>query len=559
MDILDAVFLHIFYSSLMASVLILLVLSIKKVFNHRLGAIFHHVLWILVLIRLLMPVTFESPFSIFNLFDGRAQKIYNSQAINVISNGQENESGLFQNAHPSTERNIGEAVKTEVNAYSFILKVFSRIWLTGVLFLVLFSCAVTIKFKRRTKVFKRVTDPEIQSLVEQCNQKVKIKKSIPVYMDAYFKSPCISGVIHPGIYLPEDISSRVGQHELKHILLHELAHYRRKDLFYSFLATLAALIHWFNPLVWLAAKKMRVDREIACDACVMEMLGEEERVSYGTTIIHLVNLFANGHKQLNLASFYETNSQLERRISMIKIFKKGSYRISAVAIICCMVIGAVMLTDAVGTGGEKNNNISKIKEKLVLIDPGHGGDDPGAVYSPENTDADAAQIKEKDLNLEISLMLYDMLKESGIRVELTRYEDLALELADRVEMANHLDASLFISIHNNAAPDQSANGTLTMFNPAKDYASYGITGERAAQLLHEEMVGELETADGGLQEMSKSKVLSDTKMPSVIAQVAYITNESDRQKLMTEEFRKKAAQALHDGVIKVLYEMEDKV
>lgn len=194
----------------------------------------------------------------------------------------------------------------------------------------------------------------------------------------------------------------------------------------------------------------------------------------------------------------------------------------------------------------------------MLIDPGHGGDDPGAVYSLENTDADAAQIKEKDLNLEISLMLYDMLKESGVRVELTRYEDLALELADRLEMANRLDASLFISIHNNAAPDKSANGTLTMFNPSKDYASYGITGERAAQLLHEEMVGELETADGGLQKMSKSKVLSDTKMPSVIAQVAYITNESDRQKLMNEEFRKKAAQALHDGILKVLFEMEDK-
>lgn len=236
-----------------------------------------------------MPVAFESTFSIFNFFEGRAQKFSNSQAIDYTRNGQENESGLFQNSRPSTERNIGEAVKTEVKTYSFLLKVFSRIWLTGVLFLVLFSCAVTIKFKRRTKVFKRVTDPEIQSLVEQCSQKVKIKKSIPVYMDSYFKSPCISGAIHPGIYLPEDIRGRVGQHELKHILLHELAHYKRKDLFYSFLATLAALIHWFNPLVWLAAKKMRVDREIACDACVMEMLGEEERVSYGTTIIHLAN------------------------------------------------------------------------------------------------------------------------------------------------------------------------------------------------------------------------------------------------------------------------------
>lgn len=72
------------------------------------------------------------------------------------------------------------------------------------------------------------------------------------------------------------------------------------------------------------------------------------------------------------------------------------------------------------------------------------------------------------------------------------------------------------------------------------------------------MAGGLETADGGLREMSNLKVLSDTKMPSVIAQIAYMTNESDRQKLMDEEFRKKAAQALHDGIFKVLFAMEDK-
>ena len=77
------------------------------------------------------------------------------------------------------------------------------------------------------------------------------------------------------------------------------------DLFCSFLATVAAMIHWFNPLIWWAVKKMRHDREIACDAFVMEMFGEEERISYGTTIIRLANLFANGHKQLSLASFYE--------------------------------------------------------------------------------------------------------------------------------------------------------------------------------------------------------------------------------------------------------------
>ncbi|MDD4238630.1 MAG: M56 family metallopeptidase [Desulfotomaculaceae bacterium] len=147
------------------------------------------------------------------------------------------ESGrLSHNLRPSTENRIDEAVKKEVNSYPFILKVLSRIWLAGCLFLMLLSCVATIKFKHRTRVFKQVTDPGIQSLMEQCCQKVKIKKSIPVYMDSYFKGPCISGVTHASIYLPENFSSRLSQNELKHILLHELAHHKRKDLFYNLIS-----------------------------------------------------------------------------------------------------------------------------------------------------------------------------------------------------------------------------------------------------------------------------------------------------------------------------------
>lgn len=582
MDILDIVFLHVAYSSLMASVLVLLLLSIKKIFYQRIGAKLHHVMWILVLLRLLMPVAIESPFSIFNFFPGQAQipinlingntilnmlpYTHDSLALGQLSlnNKKANEhqvdgSPPAQDLRPQINNNSTD--KTEQNPYQFILKLLSRLWLIGVLCLFLFSNIIRIRFMRRIKVFKKLDDPHIELLVEKCSKKLKIKKSIPVYIAPYFKSPCITGTINPSIYLPVGIYNKVNHGQLQHIFLHELAHYKRKDLLYSFFAKLAVGIHWFNPLIWLAVKQMRLDREIACDAYVMETLGENETRPYGLTLINLSKIFSNRHRQLRLESFFGTNNQLERRISMISRFKKGSYRLSAVAVLCLMLIGAATLTNAISATNEPkliNEFNERIAEKLVVIDPGHGGVDMGAIYPFIETDSkvaqEIAQVKEKDLNLAISLMLYDMLKKSGIRVEMTRHEDITLELIDRVELANSLNASLFVSIHNNASNKSSDNGTMTYFNPLNNSATNGITGEKAAQIVHEQMVKDLGTTDGGVKKISII-VLNDTKMPAVVANPAYITNDSDRQNLMSETFQIKTAQALHDGIIKVLNEM----
>jgi N-acetylmuramoyl-L-alanine amidase len=260
---------------------------------------------------------------------------------------------------------------------------------------------------------------------------------------------------------------------------------------------------------------------------------------------------------------------------MIKIFKNGSYIIFATAVIGCLVIVATLLPNAASKHEGNNTSFAKsitwlnspvntinsiaqkhrIKEKLVVIDPGHGGDDPGAIYPHNNTDPKLIKVKEKDFNLDISLKLYDLLKNSGIRVEMTRQDDRTLKLQDRGELANNLNASLFVSIHNDSYKVSSRNGTTTYFNPSINAASYGITGKRAAQLVQKELVKKLGNVDIGVKELTPKMMYSSTKMPIVLAEIAYISNESDRQHLSTEEFRMKAAQGLYDGIIKILNEM----
>ncbi|MDD4802850.1 MAG: N-acetylmuramoyl-L-alanine amidase [Syntrophomonas sp.] len=196
----------------------------------------------------------------------------------------------------------------------------------------------------------------------------------------------------------------------------------------------------------------------------------------------------------------------------------------------------------------------KFRKKIIVIDPGHGGDDPGAIY-PHTKDENLVEVREKDLNLDISLRLYDMLKESGLAVEMTRFKDISLKNEERSEFANHLNAVLMVSIHNNSYTINSCNGTSTYYNPSINNQLYGIAGKKAAELIQRELVNEIGTNDIGIKEITPQMNYTNTNMPIVLAEIAYISNDTDRKYLCTEAFRIRAAQGLYKGIMAILEEM----
>lgn len=175
------------------------------------------------------------------------------------------------------------------------------------------------------------------------------------------------------------------------------------------------------------------------------------------------------------------------------------------------------------------------EDKLVVIDAGHGGSDPGAVY---------AGLNEKDLNLKIALELNDILKDKGVKTYMTRDDDTFVPLKTRAEIANNLNAALFLSIHNNAY-NSSEHGTETLYYP-------GAAGSAFARVVQDTLVSKLGTHDRGIVQRPNLVVLNSTKMPAVIAEVAFLTNNDDRAKLMDDDFLRKSAEALAEAVIKAL-------
>ncbi|WP_010252352.1 N-acetylmuramoyl-L-alanine amidase family protein [Acetivibrio cellulolyticus] len=197
---------------------------------------------------------------------------------------------------------------------------------------------------------------------------------------------------------------------------------------------------------------------------------------------------------------------------------------------------------------EEENTIPEPKEVKVVIDPGHGGEDLGATKG---------DLCEKRLNLDISKRTGKLLENLGINVIYTREKDVAVGLDERVNIANNLDATLFISVHNNYMPnDAGYKGTETLYCPPVTTEENKMDGMKLATIVQRKLIGNLKTVDNGIIYRPNLVVLRKTNMPAVIAEIAYISNSSDRAKLVDEDFRENAAEALSEAVMEALEYMK---
>jgi bla regulator protein BlaR1 len=134
--------------------------------------------------------------------------------------------------------------------------------------------------------------------------------------------------------------------QLRYIFLHELAHYKRKDIAINWLMQVLLILHWFNPVLWYAYRRMREDQEIACDALALTQIQSYESKEYGQTIITLLMNISEQRQIPGMASLSGNKAQLKRRITMINLFKQNSYRWSILGMFVLVILGSFLLTNS---------------------------------------------------------------------------------------------------------------------------------------------------------------------------------------------------------------------
>lgn len=190
----------------------------------------------------------------------------------------------------------------------------------------------------------------------------------------------------------------------------------------------------------------------------------------------------------------------------------------------------------------------KFKEKAdrtdqltVLIDPGHGGKDPGAI-AKDGTN-------EKDLNLDVALRLNRILKDIGFNTMMTRTDDRYVDLVSRSSMANNNYVDFFMSIHFNAFTS-SAKGIETLYYPNEVTEEYPIDNKKMASLFHNEIIDALKRPSRGITPRPGLHVLNKTKMPAILAELGFITNPEEFEQIKKDEYREMAARALAVSIVR---------
>lgn len=192
-----------------------------------------------------------------------------------------------------------------------------------------------------------------------------------------------------------------------------------------------------------------------------------------------------------------------------------------------------------------------VYERIVVIDAGHGGIDPG-------TSSNDNKYTEKAMNLSMVLYLKELLDQrEDIKAYYTRETDVKPSLQQRVDLANDVEADFFLSIHCNANEAKSLHGTEVLYNSMQNKWT-GMNSKQFAMLCLEELDEHIGLKNNGIVARDHNvTIVKEARMPVALVETAFMTNPSDMEALAKEETRKAVAQGLYDAILRA-YEMMDK-
>ena len=357
-------------SSLMGSILIVLIILVRLTFKKRLSTHCQYLIWFMLIVRLIIPYAPESSISIFNVFLHLNIKTWPGHVIGVQTNSQATWSTDSQLPISTTVNDADDYThRIERSFFDSNENIVFGIWLIGALSLTIYTITLTARMRRILKNGAKVTDVGAIGLFEECKLALNIKSTPVLIESSVIRSPMAAGTLRPHIILPSGIVTELSQEKLRFIILHELAHLQRKDIYVNWITTLLQIFHWFNPLIWYAFNQMREDRELACDANLLSVLKPDEYKSYGDAIICLLERFSYPVYDHTVAGFASGKSHIKQRMAKIAAYKKGTIAEIFWGISLFSLMGCLALTNAQGiTGPVQEEKAPKLQQSVTYED-----------------------------------------------------------------------------------------------------------------------------------------------------------------------------------------------
>ncbi|KAB2373437.1 M56 family metallopeptidase [Bacillus thuringiensis] len=414
-------------TSLMASILVGFILCIKVLFRNKLTPRWQYMLWIVLMIRLLLPWSPDSSYSIYSLFSYRSSV---SEVIpknmpateNIVNIESDRKVELESNSKMVTKTSEPEVkVSSEKQTTFSLYKIALYVWLAGVIVLAVITFLTNRRLYSYIKKQPDITDEQVATVFNRCKQSMKMKKAVSLRLAGKIASPTVFSFFRPKVLLSKKHMKVLNEQQLQYVFYHELAHIKRNDVAVNWIMYSLILLNWFNPILRYAYFCMREDQELACDAYALTFIDKEEQIAYGHTIITLLEHYS--YQVPSLANLSRNKRTLKRRIVMIKKFQKKSYRLSLLGIIAIAAIAGGFLLNAKITEGDERQEEKVIEKKqskaafekaieTVLGTPENASREWGMSIKSYKRDTDFLYLAEKNFTKEEFEQYVQLFKEA---------------------------------------------------------------------------------------------------------------------------------------------------
>ncbi|HEY0962818.1 MAG TPA: M56 family metallopeptidase [Pseudomonadales bacterium] len=283
-------------ASLKGTLIVALVLIAQKVFSRFLSANGRYLLWLAVVISLVTPVGFE--IALPELVPDRP---------------------VVERLHAQSPPGAEHGVTALAGSQSLLKWQFAvpMLWLAGVLAVL----AAMGASSRRFAALARNGAPApagVESALRACAQQAGCTSAIRLLASAELRAPVVAGLLRPALLWPAGLEASLTPVQLQHVLMHEVTHVKRRDIFSACVVAVLQALHWFNPAVWIAFSWLREDREMACDAATVRTLGGADAHAYAHTLIQLGAMPLPARSRIATGlDMLDGPAQLRKRIHML--------------------------------------------------------------------------------------------------------------------------------------------------------------------------------------------------------------------------------------------------
>ena len=317
-------------------------------------------LWLIAFIRLICPFSFESVLSILPRETEPVKQTIIYEQVPQIHTSNSTINQVINNVLPK------ENPVASINPMQIIMVIAQMIWLVGIGIFLIYSILSFIRLKKKL----------IGSVIFNTSSSEQ-SGSDAIYISDHIATPFVLGFLKPRIYLPSIIKEK----EISYILMHEKAHIKRKDHMIKLIIFGITVVHWFNPLAWIAYALMNQDMEMSCDEYVMKKYKEDIRKEYATSLLNL----SVGRRLILGVPLAFGEGNVKGRIMNVARYKKPLISVAICTVIGCIILAIALLTSPLSTTTfnkvvKEINNIDENKIESIIISTSDGEETFPAAY-----------------------------------------------------------------------------------------------------------------------------------------------------------------------------------